>query len=136
MTEGRMDRITLRGMRFLGRDGVGLEERLEPQPFEVDVVLFADLTAAGTSDDLGATIDYSVAFEIVRRVVEDESFRLIEAIAQRIAADLFAQLAVDEVEIRVRKPKAPLPGAFETVEAAIRRRRLGDGGPAGEPPRS
>jgi dihydroneopterin aldolase len=32
-------------------------------------------------------------------------------------------LPVDDVEVRVRKPKAPLPGAFETVEARLRRRR-------------
>lgn len=119
-----MDQITLRGMRFLGRHGVSLEERLEPQPFEVDVVLHADLNAAGASDDLAQTLDYSAAFEIARRVVEEESFRLIEAIAEAIARDLFAALAVAELEVRVRKPKAPLPGAFETVEAAIRRRRV------------
>ena len=28
-----------------------------------------------------------------------------------------------DVEVAVRKPKAPLPGAFETVEARLRRRR-------------
>lgn len=118
-----MDEIALRGMRFLGRHGVELDERLEPQPFEVDIVMRADLRGAGESDDLSRTIDYSVAFEIARRVVEEESFRLIETIAETIARDLFAELAVDELEVRVRKPKAPLPGAFETVEATIRRRR-------------
>ena len=118
-----MDRIALRGMRFLGRHGVGLEERLEPQPFEIDVGLHADLGAAGASDDLARTIDYSIAFEITRRVGEEESFRLIETIAETVARDVFAGLAVDELEVRVRKPKAPLPGAFETVEATIRRRR-------------
>lgn len=118
-----MDEIALRGMRFLGRHGVAPDERLEPQPFEIDIVLHADLRRAGETDDLVQTIDYSVAFEIARRVVEEESFRLIEAIAQAIASELFAQLVVDELEVRVRKPKAPLDGAFETVEATIRRRR-------------
>ena len=118
-----MDEIALRGMRFLGRHGAELDERLEPQPFDVDVVIRADLRPAGESDDLSRTIDYSIAFEITRRVVEEESFRLIETIAETVARDVFAGLAVDELEVRVRKPKAPLPGAFETVEATIRRRR-------------
>ena len=118
-----MDEIALRGMRFLGRHGAELDERIEPQPFEVDVVMHADLRPAGESDDLARTIDYSIAFEITRRVVEEESFRLIETIAETVARDVFAGLAVDELEVRVRKPKAPLPGAFETVEATIRRRR-------------
>lgn len=118
-----MDEITLRDMRFLGRHGVGLEERIEPQPFEVDVTLRADLRLAGAADDLALTLDYSVVFEVVRRVVEDGSHRLIEAIGEAIATGLFAALPVAELEVRVRKPKAPLPGAFETVEAVIRRRR-------------
>ena len=118
-----MDEIALRGMRFLGRHGAELDERLEPQPFDVDVVIRADLRPAGESDDLARTIDYSIAFEIARRVVEEESFKLIETIAETVARDLFDGLAIDELEVRVRKPKAPLPGAFETVEATIRRRR-------------
>jgi dihydroneopterin aldolase len=118
-----MDEIALRGMRFLGRHGVELDERLVAPACEVASVMRADLRRAGESDDLSRTIDYSVAFEIARRVVEEESFRLIETIAETIARDLFAELAVDELEVRVRKPKAPLPGAFETVEATIRRRR-------------
>ena len=118
-----MDEIALRGMRFLGRHGVALDERIEPQPFEVDVVLLADLRAAGETDDLAVTLDYSVVFELARRVVEERSFRLVEAIAAAIAADVFAALPVSELEVRVRKPQAPLPGAFDTVEVAIRRRR-------------
>ncbi len=114
------DTITLRGMRFLGRHGVSLAERMEPQPFEVDVVLFVDLSAAA-SDDLRDTVDYSAVFELVRGIVEEGSFRLIEALAGAIAAQIADTFTVDEVEVAVRKPKAPLPGAFETVEVRLRR---------------
>ena len=125
------DRITLRGMRFLGRHGVSLEERLEPQPFEVDVILRADLSRSAVSDELADTIDYSGTFTVVQAVVEGQSFRLIEALAGAIVEALLASdQRIDDVEVAVRKPKAPLPGAFETVEARLRRRR--DGAPAGD----
>jgi dihydroneopterin aldolase len=117
------DRITLRGLRFLGRHGVELEERLEPQPFEVDVILRGDLSKAALSDDLADTVDYSAAFGTVQGIVEGQSFRLIEALAGAIADALLADERIDDVEVRVRKPKAPLPGAFDTVEARLRRRR-------------
>jgi dihydroneopterin aldolase len=117
------DRITLRGMRFLGRHGVQLEERLEPQPIEVDVILRGDLSAPAASDELGDTIDYGAVFTIVAGVVEGRSFRLIEALAGAVADAVLDGLPIDDVEVRVRKPKAPLPGAFETVEARLRRRR-------------
>lgn len=117
------DRITLRGMRFSGRHGVGDAERGAPQPFEVDLVVRLDLSRAAATDDLAATIDYAALFELTRSIVEGPPFHLIEALAGAIADAVLARHPVHDVEVRVRKPKAPLPGAFETVEARIRRRR-------------
>jgi dihydroneopterin aldolase len=116
------DRITLRGMRFLGRHGVELEERLEPQPFEVDVILRGAISRAAASDDLADTVDYSAVFTTVQGIVEEQSFRLIEALAGTIADTLLTDPAIQDVEVRVRKPKAPLPGAFDSVEVRLRRR--------------
>jgi 7,8-dihydroneopterin aldolase/epimerase/oxygenase len=122
------DRITLRGMRFMGRHGVTPDERAEPQPFEVDLVLDLDLSRAATSDDLADTVDYGAAFLVARRIVEGRSFHLLEALAGAIADAVLAAFPVQEVEARVRKPKAPLPGAFETVEVRLRRGRDGAAG--------
>jgi dihydroneopterin aldolase len=119
------DRITLRGMRFAGRHGVLAEERAEPQPFEVDLVLRLDLSHPAATDELSDTIDYSTLFALAREIVEERSFHLIEALAGAIAEAVLAAHPVDDVEVRVRKPKAPVPGAFDTVEARIRRRRAG-----------
>ena len=120
------DRLSLLGMRFEARHGVHDWEKVTPQPFEVDLVLHADLSAAAERDDLEATADYGELHRVVRTVVERRSFDLIEALAGAIAeAALEATEAsvVDAVEVRVRKPKAPIDGAFDTVEAALIRRR-------------
>jgi dihydroneopterin aldolase len=121
------DQITLRGMRFLGRHGVSLAERMEPQPFEVDLVMEFDLSRPAASDELADTVDYAAAYEMVRRIVEERSFRLIEALAGAIAEAVLATFKLEYVEVAVRKPKAPLPGAFEAVEAKLRRRRSVEG---------
>lgn len=116
------DRITLRGMRFLGRHGVTIEERMEPQPFEVDVTMWADLAAAAAGDELAGTVDYSIVFGLVQEIVEQRSFRLIEALAGTIIdAVLGSQPRVASMEVRVRKPNAPLPGTFDTVEVCLHR---------------
>jgi dihydroneopterin aldolase len=120
------DRLSVLGMRFRGRHGVLRQEKLNDQPFEVDVVLHADLGEAAERDDLAATIDYSTVFDLVRAIVEGSSFDLIEALAGSIATAVLAATdasRVQAVEIRVRKPEAPLDGEFETVEAALVRRR-------------
>ncbi|TMB82702.1 MAG: dihydroneopterin aldolase [Chloroflexi bacterium] len=120
---GSRDRISVRGMLFLARHGVTLEERLEPQPFEVDVDLHKDLRGASVSDELADTIDYSALFSMVGTIVEGQSFRLIESLAGTIADAVLAGTEATAVEVRVRKPRAPLPGPFETVEVAIYRER-------------
>ncbi len=119
------DRIELRGMRFAGRHGVLPEEATVAQPFEVDVVLELDLAAAGASDDLGGTVDYGDVFRRARAIVEDgPHVALIETLAERIAADvLAAHPAAMAVTVRVRKPRAPLPGDFAWAGVEIRRER-------------
>jgi dihydroneopterin aldolase len=127
MSDASGGRIELRGMRFFGRHGVTLAERLEPQPFEVDLILHGDLARAAASDDLADTADYGPLYEVVKAVVEQESFRLVEALAgtilERAAAAIAADAPIRTLEVRVRKPAAPLPGPFETVEVTLVRRR-------------
>ena len=120
------DRLSLVGMRFEARHGVLPAEKIEPQPFEVDVVLHADLEAAARTDDLDATVDYAGIFDLVEAIVHGPSFDLIEALAGAIARAVLAATepaVVNAVEVRVRKPQAPIEGAFDTVEAALVRRR-------------
>jgi len=117
------DRITLGGMQFVGRHGVTDGERAEGQPFEVDLVVRLDLSTPARTDELTDTVDYAALFELTREVVEGPSFHLLEALAAAIADAVLAAHPVDDIEVSVRKPKAPLPGAFDTAEVRIRRRR-------------
>jgi dihydroneopterin aldolase len=121
------DRLTLRGMRFIARHGVHPEEKAQPQRFEVDLVLHADLARPAETDALDDTIDYSALRELVAAIVNGPSFDLIEALAGAIARAVLAATdaaLVDAVEVRVRKPDAPIDGDLDTVEAALFRRRL------------
>jgi dihydroneopterin aldolase len=120
------DRLSVLGLRFIGRHGAIPEERERPQRFEVDVVLYADLGPAAASDDLDATADYREVVEAARSVLEGPSLTLIEAIASAVARRVLATTSprvVDAVEVRVRKPDAPLDADLDTVEAALTVRR-------------
>lgn len=120
------DRVSLVGMRFSGRHGVLSHEHDEPQPFEVDLVLHGDLSRPAETDDLRDTADYGPLFQLVRQAVEGPHHNLIESLAGTIARavlDATAAPTVTSVEVRVRKPKAPLSGAFEAVEVALLRHR-------------
>jgi dihydroneopterin aldolase len=118
------DRIVLANMRFMARHGVHDWEQREPQPFEVDVELHRDLRRAGIDDDLAATIDYGPVYATVQRIVEGTPVKLLEALAESIAAALLADLDVTEVVVRVRKPAVRLAGPLDFAGVEICRTRL------------
>ena len=119
-----MDRIFLRGMRFMACHGVLPHEREVPQPFEVDVELGLDLRAAGESDDLGNTVNYAKVYDVVSTVLTVARKYLIEAIAEKIADDLLRDFdSLRWVRVTVHKPTAPIDGIFSDVGVTILRRR-------------
>ena len=119
------DRILLHGMRFRGCHGTSEEERRRPQPFELDVELWLDLSRAGRSDDLSDTVDYSDVFRTCRRIVEDRSLGLLETIAETLASEILASTAVEEVTVTLRKLEVPIEGEIAHSGVEIRRSRPG-----------
>ena len=120
----RLDRIVLSGMRFYGYHGVLPAETRLGQEFLVDTELYLDLRAAGEQDDIRQTVNYGKVYRTVKTIVEGAPFRLIEAVAERVAAEVLEQYPnVRGVTVRVHKPRAPIPGAFAGVLVEIHRRR-------------
>lgn len=120
------DRILLHNMVFEGRHGYYEHEQLNPQPFEVDLELRLNLQPAGVDDDLEQTVDYGQVFAVARQIVESTTFRLLEALAEAIGHEVLAGFpAVDEVGVRIRKPKVALGGKLDYAGVEIWRRRSG-----------
>jgi 7,8-dihydroneopterin aldolase/epimerase/oxygenase len=117
------DRITLTGLAVDGFHGVFEHEKRDGQRFVVDVVLWLDLTEAARTDDLTRTVHYGEVAEEVVAVVRGEPVDLIETLAQRIADACLARPAVQEVEVTVHKPQAPITVPFDDVAITITRRR-------------
>ncbi len=121
------DHIVLRSMAFEGRHGVSADERSRLQPFEADVELALDLAPAGRTDDLARTVDYGSVFEVVRAVTEMTSHRLLESLAEAIAAAVLDGFpGVDDVVVRVRKMRPPIDGRLAWAGVEIRRSRSPD----------
>ena len=119
------DRIRLMGMLFFGHHGTLPAERELGQRFVVDVDLHCDLRAAGMTDDLTQTVDYSEVYRQVREIVEGPPARLTETVAERIAAAILERHPlVEAVRVCVAKPHVRLDGgvlAGSAVEVVRRR---------------
>ena len=123
-----MDRIFLRGMRFMACHGVLPHEREIPQPFEVDVELGISLRAAGESDALDDTVNYAKVYHTVSSIMDGAPKQLIEALAEGIADDLLRDfVSLRWVRVTVHKPAAPIDGMFSDVGVTILRRRKNTG---------
>ena len=119
MSEGFTgDRIILKDLGFYGYHGVFAEEAKLGQRFFIDLELGVDLSAPANTDRLSTGISYAEIYDVVKTTFETRRMKLLEALAQNIADEIFkAFQAVEWIVIRVRKPEAPI--AMVRGEAAI-----------------
>jgi 7,8-dihydroneopterin aldolase/epimerase/oxygenase len=113
------DYIRLNKMVFRGYHGVWDEERQVGQRFEVDVEFVGDIAAAAKSDNIRDTIDLYQVYQIVEKIVTGKTFKLVETLAEKIAAALLRQFSVNELRVCVRKPNSPVPGICDGIEVEI-----------------
>lgn len=123
VTMASTDRIELRGLVVVGICGALPEERDRPQPLEVDLDLVADLSLAGTSDQLADTLDYGALAAEIERVILTSTPYLLERLAQQLADAMLADPRVLSVTVSVRKLRPPVPQAMATSGVCITRGR-------------
>src|SRR3954454_23246650 len=118
------DRIELRGLRVLGTHGLLAEEQSRAQPFEVDLDVEADLSAAGASDDLVDTIDYGHLVAVAEIVVQTVRAQLLERVVWVLAEGVRpAEDRTTAVEGAVPKLRPRVPADLATSAVRIVRRR-------------
>ena len=65
-----------------------------------------------------------IFIKYVKKIVEGEPFKLIEAVAEKIAMIILEQFAkVEQVTVKVVKPDPPIPGHYHSVAVEITRSR-------------
>lgn len=119
-----MDRIIMNNLGFYGYHGVLNEEKRLGQKFFLDVDIFTDLKLCGESDDVQDTINYAECYNVIKDIVENKRFNLIEALAENISKALFEEFkAIKELKIIIKKPEAPVRGIYDYFGVEIRRKR-------------
>ncbi|MFD4368882.1 dihydroneopterin aldolase [Rhodococcus sp. NPDC058521] len=117
------DRIELRGLEVRGNHGVFDHEKRDGQNFLVDVLVTMDLSRAAASDDLTDTLDYGALAQRAAAIVAGPARDLIETVAAEIADDVMTDERVDEVEVVLHKPSAPIALTFADVAVVAHRVR-------------
>ena len=120
------DRILVHRVSVYAHHGVLPEEERLGQRFMISLDAELDLSEAGRSDDLSASVSYADLVALTVRIATSRRFRLIEALAEATASDILSAFPrVSAITVRVDKPDAPVPAILAGVSVEITRRRDG-----------
>lgn len=118
------DQISVSGLVLHGHHGVLPEETQLGQRFYVDIHCALDLSESGQSDDYSRTVCYGRLCEIADEVSKAGPYKLIEALGERIAAQILHEFPqVQQTKIQIRKPSAPIAAVFDHAAIEIVRQR-------------
>jgi 7,8-dihydroneopterin aldolase/epimerase/oxygenase len=117
-----LDTIFVEHIEFYGYHGASDEEQSVGHRYAVDVELRVDTRKAGATDNLEDTVNYSSVSKRLVSVGTSEQFRLIEALANRMAKVVLDEFPVESVKLRVKKVRPPMNAIAAAVGVEIERR--------------
>lgn len=101
-----MDKIIIKDLLVRGIIGVNDWERENLQNILINVEISADLSRAGTSDNLEASVNYRTIAKTIISHIEGTKRETVEALAADIAALCLEEPLAQAVRVRVEKPGA------------------------------
>jgi 7,8-dihydroneopterin aldolase/epimerase/oxygenase len=114
-----MDCIHVNGIRAYGYTGHLPEEQVLGQWFEVDFTVWLDLASAGKTDQLDQTYDYSQSVGAIQNLIQTARCKLIEKLAEDIAAMVLTSAQVEKVQVRLTKLHPSIPNFSGQVSIEI-----------------
>lgn len=117
-----MDCITISDLEVFAFHGVLKEENILGQKFLISAELYLDVSEAAKEDDIGKSINYADVCKEIDAFLKGNTFKLIETMADRLAKHLLRLYTpLQEVNIKIKKPWAPIMMTLNTVSVSAKR---------------
>lgn len=117
-----MDKITIQHLEVFAKHGVYPEENALGQKFVISAVLHTHTRKAGLTDELAFSIDYGKVSHFIQAFVTEHTWKLLESVAEQLACALLLKFPlIEQVELKLEKPWAPIGLPLETVSVEISR---------------
>ena len=104
-----MDTIFLSDLKVETKLGVPEWERMTPQTVLLDVEIAMPSSKSCQTDAIEDTIDYGIVVARIRQTLTENSFQLVEALAEHVCQLILKEFGAPWVKIKVSKPGI-LPG--------------------------
>lgn len=120
------DCITVKNLKVFAYHGVLPEEKRNGQYFYLDIELYGDFIMACLLDSLNDAVNYDEVCSCAYRAMTENTFDLIERAAQVVCDSILREFdRVNEVQVTLKKPHAPVKCDIEYAAVTIRRAREG-----------
>ncbi len=117
-----MDEIRISNLEVFCHHGVYAEENTLGQKFLVSAVLYTDTRLAGKTDHLENSIHYGDVCHMIKSIMEERNYKLLEAVAETVAERLLLQYdSLNAIRLEIKKPWAPIMLPIDTVSVVIER---------------
>jgi dihydroneopterin aldolase/2-amino-4-hydroxy-6-hydroxymethyldihydropteridine diphosphokinase len=118
-----VDKIIIKDLEVFGKHGVLKEENVLGQKFLVSAELSVNTRKAGITDALELSVDYGVVCKFINKFMKDNTYRLLEAVAEHLSLALLAHFeAIKSVKLSIKKPWAPIGLPLDYVAVEIERK--------------
>ena len=111
-----MDTIYIKDLEVFANHGVYPEENKLGQKFVISADLSVDVRMAGLTDELEYSVNYGEVSHTIQDFLQKHTFKLIEAAAEGLAAELFCRYPlIRALRLEIQKPWAPVGLPLRTV---------------------
>ncbi len=118
-----MNEIFIRDQKVFAYHGVLESEKKEGQDFLVSTKVRLDYEDTFGTDDLSDTVSYAELAKEVESFAKSRKYNLIETLALKLADNLLDTFEdLREVEITIKKPKAPMNAEFDYVGVTVKKK--------------
>ena len=97
------DQIHIEQLEIFARVGVPEEERATPQRLVISITLWPASDTRELNDDVGRTVNYSAVCDATKKFAGEQSYKLIETLANRLGAHLLKTFPIRKIAIELRK---------------------------------
>ncbi|MCL1827783.1 MAG: dihydroneopterin aldolase [Candidatus Cloacimonetes bacterium] len=117
-------KIHLNNMLFYGFHGVFPEERKLGQKFNVSMTIYTDDAFDTEIKELKDTADYTAIYAVIKNIMENRQFHLLEDCANTIITDILNDFSlVIGVKVIIEKPGVPMQANLSSVSVEMKRMR-------------
>jgi len=117
-------KVHLENLKFYGYHGVAPEENILGQRF---IINFTFETLAENDKkilELADTVVYTKVYAIIKHIIEDHKFQLLESCANMILDEVMnAFPTIISSNVKIKKPSVPINGIMDGVELEMERIR-------------